>query len=640
MREGIFFEFKLAVFASPPLFIIFVLYQQFMKHNTQWRHEECCLNIQNCKIEKTIMRIRCLILFFIACCFSVFSQQPANTTAIKSDSTQSKQSSSKNSESPKGRNNKAVNLKDSTAGNSKLKSKLSNVYKKLDNSPITHKYVKQLDDLKGRAVNKYKKIDSTVRSDTAGDVARVIAIGQRTAKTIKSKKEERDSINIYKLTLSAAGKKADTLPPAALPPEIKTIEKQNPQEKAAMDYVTTGTLYLSLKKTNDAIFYFEKGLHAAQETHSLGIVQRALKGLSDAYAQKSDVKKALFYFKQYAQVKDSLVKLITDKDIAELQLKYEGEKKQREIQSLILDAQEKKSVLKKTLDKIQEQKQFILLTALALFLTILLTINIFRQYRSKKKINETLQIQNNKIEAQKKELEKSLVYTQQLQEALKEDLDHYMQAALRKQMNPHFIFNSLNSIQSFILQNDKLSANIYLSKFAGLMRKVLENSQHRLISVEKEIDVLKLYIELEEQRFDNKFNCIWIIDKNIDLMQEKVPPLILQPYVENAIWHGLLHKEGERTLTISILKNENRLVFSVQDNGIGRTAAAEIGKNKPKHKSLGTKITQKRIDLINSLDNSGINMQYFDLHDNEGKACGTKAELVIPAADISLINEG
>ena len=123
-------------------------------------------------------------------------------------------------------------------------------------------------------------------------------------------------------------------------------------------------------------------------------------------------------------------------------------------------------------------------------------------------------------------------------------------------------------------------------------------------------------------------------------MQEKVPPLILQPYVENAIWHGLLHKEGERTLTISILKNENRLVFSVQDNGIGRTAAAEIGKNKPKHKSLGTKITQKRIDLINSLDNSGINMQYFDLHDNEGKACGTKAELVIPAADISLINEG
>jgi LytS/YehU family sensor histidine kinase len=189
------------------------------------------------------------------------------------------------------------------------------------------------------------------------------------------------------------------------------------------------------------------------------------------------------------------------------------------------------------------------------------------------------------------------------------------------------------------MQNDKLSANIYLSKFAGLMRKVLENSEHQLISLSKEVEMLKLYIELEEQRFDNKFICNWNISENSNLSAHLIPPLIFQPYIENAIWHGLLHKEGERILTISIKKKENHLLCSIEDNGIGRKAAADISKNKIKHESLGTKITQKRIQLINSLNKTEIGIQYHDLSDSQGNPCGTLVELIIPATEMSILED-
>ena len=561
-------------------------------------------------------------------CFSVFSQQSVTNPQVKTDSSYRQSNHPKSTDSVIfGRDTKTINHQDSASGN--FKSKISTVYKKLDKSPITHKYIKQLDNLGGKVGNKYKKLDSFAHADT-GKVGKVLAIEQRISKSLKTRKEIRDSISSFTLVSSTNKIKKDTLPSFEVAEDLKITEKLNPQEKVATDYVNTGSMYLGLRKTNEAIFYFEKGLHIAQEIHSLSIIQNSLKGLFDAYAQKSDVKKALFYYKQYTEVKDALTKLKTDKAIAELKSKYEAEKKQREIQSLVLEGEKKKSELAKSQGQIQEQKQFILLIIFALFLTALLTTVLYRQYRAKKKINLMLLAQNNKIIEQKKDLEESLTYTKQLQEALKEDLDHYMQVALRKQMNPHFIFNSLNSIQSFILQNDKLSANIYLSKFAGLMRKVLENSQHHLITLSKEIEVLKLYIELEEQRFDNKFNVVWNIDSTVDLSSHKIPPLIMQPYIENAIWHGLLHKEGERTLTISLMKNAEQIICKIEDNGIGRVAALAIGRNRSNHESLGTKITQKRIDLINSLNKSGIGVHYFDHTDTQGLASGTKVELTIP----------
>ncbi|MES2593129.1 MAG: histidine kinase [Bacteroidota bacterium] len=563
------------------------------------------------------MKSICITLFLIGFGFSVFSQQLTNTPAGRADS----------SRSPIDQSSPKVSAKDTSTGN--FKTKINKVYKQLDKSPITHKYINQLDDLKEKVGNKYKRMDSSVNADTGG-IGRVIALQHRITKSLKSKKEKQDSISNFELAIPYGDGRQDSSSLIYALPLLKEAEP-SPQEKMAMAYVKAGSVYMGLNKTNEAILNYEKGLHIAEVNHSLAIIESALKGLSEAYTQKADVKQALFYYKQYTEIKDSLVKLKTDKVVSELYSKYENEKKQRKIQSLVLDAEKKKTELKRSQGVVQEQKQFILLTILILALIIILTITIFRQYRIKKKNNDKLLIQNNKIIEQKEALEESLTYTKQLQEALKEDLDHYMQVALRKQMNPHFIFNSLNSIQSFILQNDKLSANIYLSKFSGLMRKVLENSQHHFITLSKEIEVLKLYIELEEQRFDNKFNCFWNIAENVDLFSEKTPPLILQPYIENAIWHGLLHKEGERVLTISIIKNEEELICTVEDNGVGRTAATESSKNKPHHESLGTKITKKRIDLLNSLNKASIGVHYYDLTDKNGIACGTKVELTIPA---------
>jgi hypothetical protein len=569
------------------------------------------------------MKHLCLIFFFTGSCFFSFSQQPTDSSFHKPSTLQTAT---------------PVDSKktDSSSGSSILKSKINGLYKQLGNSPATHKYVEQLNDLKGRANNKYKKLDSLAHEEKK-KADKIVTLKQEITNSLKTKNVPKDTV---KSAIAAAHKKNDSLPLFQQQEKLKQSETQNSQEKMAVEYVNTGLGYMNSHQPTEAAIFFEKGLRAAQEAHSLSISEQALKGLSDVYAQKADVKKALFYYKQYIEAKDSILKLKTNSDIAELKSKYESEKKQREIQSLQLDSQQKKSELQQTWSYIEKQKKFIFLIVLALVLTVLLAITLFRQYQSKKKNNELLLVQNKKIEYQKTKLEESLIYTKQLQEALREDLDHYMQAALRKQMNPHFIFNSLNSIQSFILQNDKISANTYLSKFASLMRKVLENSQHRMITLDKEIEVLKLYIELEEQRFDNKFNCFWNIDKNIDLSEHSIPPLLLQPYVENAIWHGLLHKEGERKLTMSITKNEEQLICIIEDNGVGREVSQNLAINKNKSKqSLGTKITQKRIDLINSLNKSGITIQYHDTYNTKGEAAGTKVEIAVPVSGIFLTNQ-
>jgi hypothetical protein len=572
------------------------------------------------------MKSICLVLFLTLFCSSVFSQQPITPFGSTNDSSQNSGTHSPNGNSQAVQvNGKAPNKTDSSTNN--LKHKINTVYKQLDKSPVTHKYINQIDSLKGKIVKGYKKIDSGIQ---ASPVGKAIVLEQRISNSIKSKREKQDSINAYKAALLAPEVKNDSLDMSTLD-EVREVESEpSPQEKIAMDYVQTASTYLKLNKTKEAIANYEKGLHNARQANSLTVTEIALKGLSDAYSQRADTKNALFYYKQYIETKDSLFNLRTAKTISELKSKYENEKKQREIQALQLEGEKKKTELKQTKGTIREQKQFITLIIAILCLVLLLTITIFRQYRVKKKNNELLLFQNNTIEEQKKELEESLAYTKQLQETLKEDLEHYMQMALRKQMNPHFIFNSLNSIQSFILQNDKLSANVYLSKFSSLMRKVLENSQHHFITLAKELEVLKLYVELEEQRFDNEFKCSWNIAENVDITSDKIPPLLLQPYIENAIWHGLLHKDGERQLTISIIKNDEELICTIEDNGIGRVAAGAISKNKIHHESLGTKITQKRIDLINSLNKSGIGVQYLDLTNAGLIACGTKVKLTIP----------
>lgn len=180
--------------------------------------------------------------------------------------------------------------------------------------------------------------------------------------------------------------------------------------------------------------------------------------------------------------------------------------------------------------------------------------------------------------------------------------------ALRSQMNPHFIFNSLNAIKSFNLSNDTEKTDLYLTKFSRLIRQVLENSASEKITLENELNTLRLYLEMEKLRAGDKLNYEIRISDEIEPTFFELPPLLIQPYVENAIWHGLLHKEGGGKVTVSVeTLSATSLQITITDNGIGRKAAAKHTKT-TQRPSFGTKLTAERIKHL-GMPNASVNIE-------------------------------
>jgi LytS/YehU family sensor histidine kinase len=205
------------------------------------------------------------------------------------------------------------------------------------------------------------------------------------------------------------------------------------------------------------------------------------------------------------------------------------------------------------------------------------------------------------------------------------------QANLRQQMNPHFIFNTLNSIQYYMYQHDKLATNNYLTKFSSLMRKVLENSQHTSVPLRDELDALKLYLELEIIRFKDKFSYEITVDEELDTLLYKVPTMLIQPYVENSICHGLIPAENKGEIKIDLKLKDEYISCTIEDNGIGRDAAMEKKKkSENNHNSLGTQIVASRLDLVNALYGTSLKTIYTDLKNDAGESEGTRVEIQIP----------
>jgi hypothetical protein len=210
-------------------------------------------------------------------------------------------------------------------------------------------------------------------------------------------------------------------------------------------------------------------------------------------------------------------------------------------------------------------------------------------------------------------------------------LNELEMSALRTQMNPHFIFNCLNTINSYINSNQKAQANHYITRFARLIRLILENSRQRRIPLSKELEALRLYLELEALRFEARFDYDIRVDDALDEDNVEVPPLLLQPFVENAILHGILPGTGNGSIIISIRQHSGLLEYLVEDNGIGRAAAAKLSADSAlKKESHGMAITGKRIELFNrehGLSNAVVQVE--DLMD-KGNAAGTR--VTIPLA--------
>jgi LytS/YehU family sensor histidine kinase len=216
-------------------------------------------------------------------------------------------------------------------------------------------------------------------------------------------------------------------------------------------------------------------------------------------------------------------------------------------------------------------------------------------------------------------------------------LKHHLAAsrltALRAQMNPHFIFNALNSIQQFVLQGNVDEANKYLSKFSRLQREVLNHCDQDFITLEKEIEMLRLYLELEQLRFNGNFKSFITLAEDLDSNEIRIPPMLLQPFVENAIWHGLMPKTSCRRLNIDFsVCGDELLVCTIRDNGIGRAAAARLKMSHEggaSHKSKGLSLVFERMNILHQQYQQRFDVDITDITDEEKNIQGTQVKLTL-----------
>ena len=216
--------------------------------------------------------------------------------------------------------------------------------------------------------------------------------------------------------------------------------------------------------------------------------------------------------------------------------------------------------------------------------------------------------------------------------ALNQKITETKMESLRAQMNPHFIFNSLNSIENFMMRNERRTASEYLTKFSELIRIMLDSSRTDLVPFLKSLEAIQLYVELERLRFNNKFTFQLTIDPVLSNNDFRVPPLLIQAYVENAILHGLSQSERDSLkLSIAATLQNDYIIYTIEDNGIGREQSAKYKQhNKPFHKSLGSQLTQERIDIFNLQHNAESRVVITDLYNNN-EPCGTRVQLKIKA---------
>ena len=236
-----------------------------------------------------------------------------------------------------------------------------------------------------------------------------------------------------------------------------------------------------------------------------------------------------------------------------------------------------------------------------------------------------------RLQLERSEKEKQVAEMKQKTAELQQQTTELEMQALRAQMNPHFIFNSLNSINMFILENNKQQASDYLSKFSRLVRLILQNSQEEFIPLDKELEALGLYLELESLRFEQRFEYRISVNDEVDTTMVKVPPLIIQPYAENAIWHGLMHKKEKGHLEIEIYLEEKLLYCRITDDGIGRKKAAELqSKSSLTYKSMGMRITADRLAILQQREQNATFIAIKDLVLPDGRAAGTEVLIKIP----------
>ncbi len=375
---------------------------------------------------------------------------------------------------------------------------------------------------------------------------------------------------------------------------IKLLEGSDELTRIGTLYLNLGEFYQEKKEFEKAKVNLFKGLDVVRRSKNLLKVSRACQSISDFYSAVKNFELALAYRDTFALIHDSIFSIEKQKKIMELQEQFDSKHKEQEIVTLTKDKLLQISELKK-------QRNLIYFFIIGAILLLVIIFFIYRNFKIKK-------------EKERKNLE-LLVQNAEL-------------TALKAQMNPHFIFNALNSIQHSIVVNNTEDAYRFLAKFSKLIRNILDNSSQQLIPLQTEIETLSLYVEVESKRFDNSFEHKVNISNTKELPLDKimVPPMMLQPFIENAIWHGLMPKDGKKLLniTFNIVSQEN-IICEIADNGIGREEAKKIAQLKNKtHKSKGISNIYDRIKLLERTQSYKIEISMSDNTNEENKSEGTK----------------
>jgi hypothetical protein len=402
--------------------------------------------------------------------------------------------------------------------------------------------------------------------------------------------------------------------------DIEWFKIYNHRPGIAREWIGMANVFREKGNYDSAIIYGRKGLAEMEAYNDRPEMMKSYEILSSVYHHLGNNDSAYLYLLKHNTIKDSI-------DNKQLLLRLYKQKldagNQQAKSSLVLLTKDN-ALKSEQLKKEAQQKTFLLITMLGLLLAGWLLYRNSSLKRKNERIRLEDQLRLQQLESEKKQSE------------LKRQAAELQMQALRVQMNPHFIFNSLSSINWFIMENDKDRASDYLTRFSRLMRMVL-NAQKPMIPLEDELKMLQLYLDMERMRFNNSFDYNISFTNAVDAGTISIPPMLLQPFCENAIWHGFMNmpgdgqtKEGHGQLVININTNDTMLECTITDNGVGRKQAA-LSKNKSprKERSLGLEITRERLALLSEENNAEANFIIVDLEDDQGISKGTKVVLRI-----------
>jgi hypothetical protein len=399
----------------------------------------------------------------------------------------------------------------------------------------------------------------------------------------------------------------------ALPYFLKSIvfqREMNDRNQLMRCQVDLARTYRGLHQDAEAFKYARADLALAESTDARQNIRDGCQLLYSLYDREKRIDSAYFYYQRYIVLKDSVLNDHLKGRFASFGF---------EQQIRILNDE-------KRLEDVCLREEMMTKNMLILGIAVLLLLTgIYVWIIRLKRRNEA-----HRRKRAEDELEIQRLEGERARAALQQRAKELEIQALRSQMNPHFIFNCLNAINRFILGHETEAASDYLTKFSRLMRMIMNHSRHSYISLADEIEILRLYLDMERLRFKDAFDYRIIVSEEIDADEIRIPPLLIQPFVENAVWHGLMHKDERGSLTITMTASGDLLTCVVRDNGIGRQRAAALkSKSVEKHKSMGMQITAERMALYTGADGSRPFFEIEDLYDEDGEPAGTQVTLTV-----------